>query len=94
MRAPACLGRGFAASDGIVNENLAENIVRMDSNIRSQILLWISDHDGNIHSETYSLLIDTLYQRPKVEKLHQFHTVENLPECVHRKLIGPCVGLK
>ncbi len=39
----------FAASDGIVNENLAEHFLQRSPIYRSQILLWLPDHDGKYH---------------------------------------------
>ena len=36
----------FAASDGIVNENLAENFLSEVQSHRSQVFLWVSSNDG------------------------------------------------
>ena len=36
----------FAASDGIVNENLAEKLRKRSTIFRSKVFLWIPDHDG------------------------------------------------
>lgn len=44
----------------------------------------------NIHSETYSLLIDTYIKDPQ-EKDYLFHAIDHMP-CVKKKLIGRCVG--
>ncbi|MBP9209460.1 MAG: ribonucleotide-diphosphate reductase subunit beta [Saprospiraceae bacterium] len=73
----------FAASDGIVNENLAENMVRMVQYPEAKFFYGFQIMMENIHSETYSLLIDTYIKDPK-EKDYLFHAVENL-ECVKRK---------
>ena len=73
----------FAASDGIVNENLVLNFYN-DVQIpeaRSFYATQIQIED--IHSETYSLLIDTYIQNPK-EKQDLFDAIETMP-CVQRK---------
>ena len=49
----------FAASDGIVNENLAENFVREVQYPEAKCFYGFQIMMENIHSETYSLLIDT-----------------------------------
>ena len=49
----------FAASDGIVNENLAENMVREVQYTEAKFFYGFQIMMENIHSETYSLLIDT-----------------------------------
>ncbi len=73
----------FAASDGIVNENLAENMVRMVQYPEAKFFYGFQIMMENIHSETYSLLIDTYIKDPK-EKDFLFHAVENL-DCVKKK---------
>ncbi|MBK9107967.1 MAG: ribonucleotide-diphosphate reductase subunit beta [Saprospiraceae bacterium] len=73
----------FAASDGIVNENLAENMVRMVQYPEAKFFYGFQIMMENIHSETYSLLIDTYIKDPK-EKDFLFHAVENL-DCVKQK---------
>ncbi|MBK8955587.1 MAG: ribonucleotide-diphosphate reductase subunit beta [Saprospiraceae bacterium] len=73
----------FAASDGIVNENLAENMVRMVQYPEAKFFYGFQIMMENIHSETYSLLIDTYIKDPK-EKDFLFHAMENL-DCVKRK---------
>lgn len=73
----------FAASDGIVNENLAENMVRMVQYPEAKFFYGFQIMMENIHSETYSLLIDT-YIKDQTEKNYLFHAVENL-ECVRQK---------
>ena len=50
----------FAASDGIVNENLAENFVSEVQYTEAKFFYGFQIMMENIHSETYSLLIDTL----------------------------------
>jgi len=73
----------FAASDGIVNENLAENFVREVQYTEAKFFYGFQIMMENIHSETYSLLIDT-YISDAVEKHKLFHAVETIP-AVKRK---------
>jgi ribonucleoside-diphosphate reductase beta chain len=54
----------FAASDGIVNENLAENFVAEVQYAEAKFFYGFQIMMENIHSETYSLLIDTYIQDP------------------------------
>ncbi|MCE7992643.1 MAG: ribonucleoside-diphosphate reductase [Roseivirga sp.] len=55
----------FAASDGIVNENLAENFVNEVQYTEAKFFYGFQIMMENIHSETYSLLIDTYIKDPK-----------------------------
>lgn len=73
----------FAASDGIVNENLAENMVNQVQYTEAKFFYGFQIMMENIHSETYSLLIDT-YIKDTKEKDYLFNAVENL-ECVKKK---------
>ena len=73
----------FAASDGIVNENLAENFVAEVQYTEAKFFYGFQIMMENIHSETYSLLIDTYIQDPK-EKDHLFNAIETMP-CVQKK---------
>lgn len=73
----------FAASDGIVNENLAVNFMREVQFPEARCFYGFQIMMENIHSETYSLLIDT-YIKDVAEKQHLFHAIETLP-CVSRK---------
>ncbi|MBK6352310.1 MAG: ribonucleotide-diphosphate reductase subunit beta [Saprospiraceae bacterium] len=73
----------FAASDGIVNENLAENIVRTVQYTEAKFFYGFQIMMENIHSETYSLLIDT-YIKDNKEKDFLFHAIDNL-DCVRKK---------
>jgi len=57
----------FAASDGIVNENLAENFVNEVQYSEAKFFYGFQIMMENIHSETYSLLIDT-YVKDDTEK--------------------------
>jgi ribonucleoside-diphosphate reductase beta chain len=73
----------FAASDGIVNENLAENFVREVQYTEAKFFYGFQIMMENIHSETYSLLIDT-YIKDKAEKNYLFNAIDTIP-CVGRK---------
>ena len=73
----------FAASDGIVNENLAENFVAEVQYTEAKFFYGFQIMMENIHSETYSLLIDT-YIKDKEEKNHLFNAIETL-DCVKKK---------
>ena len=68
----------FAASDGIVNENLAENFVREVQYTEAKFFYGFQIMMENIHSETYSLLIDT-YISDAAEKHKLFHAIETIP---------------
>lgn len=68
----------FAASDGIVNENLAENFVNEVQYPEAKFFYGFQIMMENIHSETYSLLIDT-YVKDEREKNELFHAIEVFP---------------
>jgi ribonucleoside-diphosphate reductase beta chain len=68
----------FAASDGIVNENLAENFVAEVQYTEAKFFYGFQIAIENIHSETYSLLIDTLISDSK-EKDYLFNAIETFP---------------
>lgn len=68
----------FAASDGIVNENLAENFVNEVQYTEAKFFYGFQIMMENIHSETYSLLIDT-YVKNEKEKDTLFKAIENFP---------------
>lgn len=73
----------FAASDGIVNENLAENFLSEVQYTEAKFFYGFQIAMENVHSETYSLLIDT-YIRDSKEKDFLFNAIENL-DCVKKK---------
>ena len=73
----------FAASDGIVNENLAENFVAEVQYTEAKFFYGFQIMMENIHSETYSLLIDTYIKDPK-EKDYLLNAIETL-DCVKKK---------
>jgi ribonucleoside-diphosphate reductase beta chain len=68
----------FAASDGIVNENLAENFVAEVQYAEAKFFYGFQIMMENIHSETYSLLIDTYIQDP-AEKDRLFNAIDTIP---------------
>jgi len=68
----------FAASDGIVNENLAENFVNEVQYSEAKFFYGFQIMMENIHSETYSLLIDT-YVKDEGEKTKLFQAIEIFP---------------
>jgi ribonucleoside-diphosphate reductase beta chain len=73
----------FAASDGIVNENLAVNFMKEVQLPEARCFYGFQIMIENIHSETYSLLIDTYIKDP-VEKNRLFHAIDSVP-CVQKK---------
>ncbi|MGB1570597.1 MAG: ribonucleotide-diphosphate reductase subunit beta [Schleiferiaceae bacterium] len=68
----------FAASDGIVNENLAENFVNEVQYSEAKFFYGFQIMMENIHSEMYSLLIDTLVDND-AEKDELFNAIERFP---------------
>jgi ribonucleoside-diphosphate reductase beta chain len=68
----------FAASDGIVNENLAENFVNEVQYSEAKFFYGFQIMMENIHSETYSLLIDT-YVKDEAEKADLFNALDVFP---------------
>ena len=73
----------FAASDGIVNENLAENFLAEVQYTEAKFFYGFQIAMENVHSETYSLLIDT-YIKDSAEKKHLFNALDTL-DCVKKK---------
>ena len=73
----------FAASDGIVNENLAVNFMKEVQLPEARCFYGFQIMMENIHSETYSLLIDTYISNPE-EKDKLLHAIDTVP-CVQRK---------
>lgn len=73
----------FAASDGIVNENLAENFLAEVQYTEAKFFYGFQVAIENIHSETYSLLIDT-YIRDTAEKNYLFNALDSI-DCVKKK---------
>lgn len=73
----------FAASDGIVNENLVKRFSHEVQIAEARCFYGFQIAIENVHSEMYSLLIDT-YIRDKREKENLFNAIETLP-CVRKK---------
>ncbi|CAM9878685.1 unnamed protein product, partial [Chrysoparadoxa australica] len=73
----------FAASDGIVNENLAANFSNEIQSPEARCFYGFQIAIENIHSEVYSLLIDT-YISDTATKSKLFNAIETVP-CVNKK---------
>lgn len=68
----------FAATDGIVNENLAERFMSEIQIPEVRCVYGMQIAMENIHGETYSILIDTLIKDP-VERDYLFKAIHNIP---------------
>jgi ribonucleoside-diphosphate reductase beta chain len=68
----------FAASDGIVNENLAENFLKEVQYPEARCFYGFQIAIENVHAETYSLLIDT-YIKDLAEREKLFKAIDNIP---------------
>lgn len=73
----------FAASDGIVLENLAVRFLDEVQISEARAFYGLQIAMENIHSETYSLLIDS-YIKDKETKMGLFKAIENYP-CIKEK---------
>ncbi|KAF6748783.1 ribonucleoside-diphosphate reductase [Ephemerocybe angulata] len=73
----------FAASDGIVNENLVERFSSDVQIAEARAFYGFQIMTENIHSETYALLIDT-YITDLDERRRLFHAIDTIP-CVAQK---------
>ena len=73
----------FAASDGIVNENLIERFSNEVQAAEARCFYGFQIMMENIHSETYSLLIDT-YIKDAAQREYLFDAMDTIP-CVKRK---------
>ncbi|KAJ1656390.1 Ribonucleotide-diphosphate reductase (RNR), small subunit [Dispira simplex] len=73
----------FAASDGIVNENLLERFSNEVQIAEARCFYGFQIMIENIHAEMYSLLIDT-YIRDVKERDYLFQALHNIP-CIRRK---------
>jgi ribonucleoside-diphosphate reductase beta chain len=73
----------FAGSDGIVMENLAMRFTREVQWPEAKFFYSVQNQMEAIHSETYSLLIDTYITDPK-EKNDLLHAIDTIP-CVKKK---------
>ncbi len=68
----------FAASDVIVNENLSSNFATKITAPEARCFYGFQIAVKNIHTKTYSLLIDTYIKDP-AEKLHLLHAITTVP---------------
>ena len=68
----------FAASDGIVLENLAQRFMTEIQIPEARCFYGFQMMMENIHSETYSLLIDSYINDPR-EKEYLFRAIETIP---------------
>lgn len=75
----------FAASDGIVNENLVECFSQEVQIPEARAFYGFQIAIENIHSEMYSLLIETLI-KDTTEKDNLFNAIETMP-CVQKKAV-------
>lgn len=73
----------FAASDGIVIENLVSRFASEVQYPEARYFYGIQNMMENVHSETYSILIDTYIKDPR-EKDMLFRAIETIP-CVEKK---------
>ena len=73
----------FAASDGIVLENLAERFMSEVQVAEARAFYGFQIAMENIHSHTYSLLIDS-YIKDEEQKSRLFNAIENFP-CIKKK---------
>ena len=73
----------FAASDGIVLENLGQRFMNEVQLAEARAAYGFQIMMENIHSETYSLLIDTLV-KDESEKTKLFQAIDNFP-CIKKK---------
>ena len=73
----------FAGSDGIVMENLATRFTREVQWPEAKFFYAVQNQMEAVHSETYSLLIDTYIHDPK-EKHNILHAIDTIP-CVKKK---------
>jgi len=73
----------FSSSDGIVAENLSQRFMKEIENSEIRAFYAVQMFMETIHSETYSLLIDT-YVKESQEKLQLFQAIENFP-CIKKK---------
>ncbi len=75
----------FAASDGIVNENLSSNFATKITAPEARCFYGFQITVKNIHSKTYSLLIDSYIKDP-AEKLHLLHAINTVLHPTESKL--------
>ncbi|KAF7341468.1 Ribonucleotide-diphosphate reductase [Mycena venus] len=74
----------FAVSDGIVNENLVGRFSFEVQSPEARCFYGFQIMMENVHSETYSLLIDTYIRDPADAKRHLLNAIDTVP-CIRRK---------
>ena len=75
----------FAGSDGIIMENLAVRFMNEIQIPEARAFYSYQIFNESIHSETYSLLIDT-YIKDTYEKARIFNSIENIPSVAKKAL--------
>lgn len=75
----------FAGSDGIIMENLASRFMREIQIPEARAFYSYQIFNESVHSETYSLLIDT-YIKDSLEKNKIFNSIENIPSVAKKAL--------
>ena len=78
----------FAATDGIVNENLAERFMAEVQLSEARSFYGFQIAMENIHGETYSILIDTLIKDAD-EKEYLFKAIQNIPSISKLSILVP-----
>lgn len=73
----------FSSSDTIVNINLGERFLNEVQILEAKFFYAFQMTIENIHSETYSLLIDTYFKDPQ-EKHESFNAIQYIP-CIQKK---------
>ncbi|CDZ97586.1 ribonucleotide reductase small subunit [Phaffia rhodozyma] len=73
----------FSSSDGVVNENLLERFSQEVQSAEARCFYGFQIMMENIHSETYSLLIDT-YIKDNDQRDYLFNALDNIP-CIRKK---------
>lgn len=73
----------FAASDGIVNENLATNFMKEVQYPEARSIYGFQIMIENVHSEVYSLLIDTYIKDPQEQDM-LFNAIETIPSVMKK----------
>ena len=79
----------FAASDGIVNENLAQRFCNEVQLPEARCFYGFQIMMENIHSEVYSLLIDH-YIQDAAEKLHHLRAIQTIPSVAEKAHWAMC----
>lgn len=73
----------FSSSDTIVNINLSERFINEIQPLEAKFVYQFQETIENVHSEMYSLLIDTYIKDPKVRD-NTFNAINHVP-CIRKK---------